>query len=307
MIVKGAAFASGVRDGQIIIGSIEHPSIHAVCDWLSTQGFEITRVPVDGQGFVDPGDVRRALTARTILVSVMHANNEIGTLEPVEEIAAVCAQAGVPYHTDACQSFTRTAFDTRNVSAITLNAHKIHGPKGVGALILRRGMACVPLLHGGGQERGVRSGTYNTPAIVGFGAAVALANSLDCGCMAAQRDRFITDVFARIDGVRLNGPAGSRRLCTNVNFSFDGVRGKRIFQELNRRGVTISTGSACAAARPTPSRVLLALGQDAETAHGAIRISLSRRTTVAELETVAGYLEEIVAQERAHLGAGVRA
>ena len=284
------------RGGHLIISSIEHPSVSAAASWLAGRGVEVTRLRVDGEGFVDPDEVRRSLRPKTRLVSVVHASNEVGTLQPLAEIGAVCREAGVPFHTDACQSYTRVGIDVERdgIDLLTVNAHKIHGPTGVGALYVREGVAPEPLFHGGDQERGLRSGTLNTAGIAGLAAAVEVSDEGDAVRMADLRDRFVAAVTERLQGVRLNGPRGEGRLCNNVSVCFDGVRGKDLFLALVRRGIAISTGSACASTKPVPSAVLLAMGLSAKTADTAVRISLSKWTTWAELQEALAAITEVV-------------
>jgi len=300
LAIFGVAHANRDKGNHIITSEIEHPSIYEPVKYLVDQGFEASFLPVDSMGFVDPDDVQRAIRKNTILVSVMQANNEIGTIEPIEEIGRFCKESGILFHTDGCQSFTKTTLDValQHLDLVSLNGHKIHGPKGVGAMYIKKGCKLNPLWHGGGQEGDFRPGTYNTPGIVGFGRAVEVSGTINLVDMARQRDDFIDKVVANIDGAYLNGAQGSRRLVNNINLQFKGVGGKQIFTELNKKGVYISTGSACSSTKLTPSRALLAIGQDAQTADGAIRLSTSKFTTDEELDTVLGYLQEIVEDER---------
>ncbi len=302
--VLGVAFAAGKDKNHIITSQIEHPSVYETVKWLGTKGFETTCLPVDKNGFVSPTDLRRAIKKRTLLVSIMHANNEIGTLEPIAELGRLCRERKVYFHTDACQSFTKTELNVgqQYLDLVSLNAHKIHGPKGVGALYMRPGVHIHPLMHGGGQEADFRSGTYNTPGIAGFGKAVEISKKVDQTAIRRLRDDFISRLREHVEGFCLNGPEGDKRLANNVGLHFRNVNGKRLFTELNRRGIFISTGSACSSTKLTPSRVLLAIGQDHETAQGAIRISTSPFTTQAELDAVVNALIEIVGKERGQKG-----
>lgn len=297
--IKGIAFANNGKGNHIVTSKIEHPSVIEVTKWLEKRGFAITYLPVDREGFVDPNDVEKAIKKETILVSIMHANNIIGTIEPIEEIGAICRKKGVYFHTDACQSLTKTELDVKkqNLDLVTLNAHKIHGPKGVGILYIKEGVKIDSLLHGGGQENGFRSGTYNTEGIVGFGKAVEIADIADIKKMIELRDYFIQKIQSSIEDVTLNG-SGKRRLCNNINLSFKSVNCKLLFWKLNEKNIFISTGSACLSAELTPSHVLLAIGKEPEVAQRAVRISLSKWTTKEEMDFVAQNLIEIVQKER---------
>jgi len=299
LALKGVAFAAKGKGRHIIVSKIEHPSIIETARWLEKQAFEITYLGVDKEGFVNPDDVEKAIKKETILVSVMHANNEIGTVEPIGEIGAICRKRGVYFHADACQSFTKLKLDVKkqNLDLVTLNAHKIHGPRGIGALYVKKGIKIEPILHGGNQESGFRSGTYNTEAIAGFGKAVEIANTSDIKRMTELRDYFIRKIKNSIEDVFLNGPQ-ERRLCNNINLGFKSVSGKKLLSELNKRDIFISTGSACSSNKLTPSHVLLAMGIEPEAAKEAIRISLSKWTRQEELDFVIRNLTGIVQRQR---------
>ncbi|MCK5581342.1 MAG: cysteine desulfurase [Candidatus Omnitrophica bacterium] len=298
--IIGIAFANKKKGNHIITSAIEHPSIHEVTKWIETQGFEVTYLPVDREGFINPHDVEKAIEKKTVLVSIMQANNEIGTIEPIFEIGKICKEKEVYFHSDACQSLTKTELDVRKqyLDIVTLNAHKIHGPKGVGAIFIKKGTNINPLLHGGGQENNFRSGTYNTPGIVGFGKAVEISNQTDVKEMIYLRDCFIQRIRDNIEDVLVNGPEGEKRLSNNINLIFKNVNGKSLFLELNKRDIFISTGSACSSAELMPSRVLIAIGHNPETANGAIRISTSKFTTKEELDFVVENIIDIVKKER---------
>ena len=299
LAVFGVALASRGRGAHVIISEAEHPSVREPALRLRGLGFEVTSLSLDREGRVDPAELKSALRRDTVLVSVIHASNEIGTIEPVAELGAVCEARGVPFHTDACQSFTRTELDVRSQSLglVSMNAHKIHGPAGVGALYVRKGLELEALTHGGGQERGLRPGTLNTAGIAGFGRAVEIARREDAVAMARLRDNLIRRLEETIDGVSLNGPRGDR-LCNNVNVAFSGAGGKAIFNRLNAAGVHVSTGSACDSNSSAPSRVLLACGRSPEAAHGSVRLSLSKWTTGEELDRAAEALAQAVREER---------
>lgn len=300
LALKGAAAASGKKGGHIVTSRIEHPSILETTAWLEKSGFRITRLPVDPEGFVDPEELERTIGEETILVSIMHANNEIGTIQPIEALGAICRKREVLFHTDACQSFTKAELDVekQHLAMASLSAHKAHGPKGVGALYLREGVTIEPLLHGGGHEDDTRSGTYNTAGIVGFGKAVAISEKKDAIKMADLRDHLIRELQGRLAEFKLNGPT-ERRLCNNIHLTIRGVDAKGLLSELDKRGVAVSTGSACASAKLTPSHVLTAIGLSPEETFESIRIGLSKWTTKEEIDFSIGSLIDLVQKERA--------
>ena len=299
LALKGIAFANKGRGNHIIVSQIEHMSVMATAQWLETQGFQVTYLPVDREGFVSPKDVERAIKRETILVSITHANNEVGTIESIDGIGAICRSKNVFFHSDACQSFTKTKINVKdqNLDLVSLNAHKIHGPKGVGALYVRNSVKLEPLLHGGGQEGGARSGTYNVEGIVGFGKAVEIAGEADIKKMTELRDHFIQKIQSDIEKSDLNGPR-VKRLCNNINLRFKSVNGQLLARELSEKNIYVSAGSACLSTKVTPSHVLLALGLEPERAQEAIRISLSRWTILEEMDLVAQSLSEIVRRIR---------
>lgn len=299
LAIKGIAFAAGLKGSHVITTQIEHPSIYQSATFLARQGCEVTFLPVDREGIVDPAQIAGAITDRTILVSVMHANNETGALQPVAEIGHLCRSRGVPFHVDACQSFTKELLDPdkQSLDLVSISAHKIHGPRGVGALYIRPDLKIEPLLHGGGQEHSLRSGTCFHEGIAAFGAAVEERASTDVGKMRALSHGFLDRLRNELTGVSLNGPSEGR-LANIVNVSFAGVDGKMLFNRLNQRGIVVSTGSACFSAKKTASRVLLAMGLSETQAHEAIRVSLSRATTQEEMDKAAENLVEIVKEIR---------
>ena len=300
LVFWGVFHKSRKINKHIIISSIEHPSVYEMARHLESKNCRVTFVPVDKEGLVDPEDIRKSITKDTILVSVMLVNNEIGSVQPIAEIGKICRINKIYFHTDAGQGFTKVEIDVvkQNLDFVTLSGHKIYGPKGVGALYIRKGIEICPLLIGGSQENGLRPGTYNTPGIVGFGKAVEIAKEADNRKMAKLRDFFIKQLMAKVDGVILNGPSGKNRVCNNINVSFINVSGKKVFLELNKHNIMVSTGSACAAKVLTPSRVIKALGYDDQTANGALRIGLSKWTTKNEVHTVLRRLVLIVKNER---------
>jgi len=299
--LKGVAFANKDRGKHIITTKIEHDCVLNSCKWLETQGFEVTYLNVDREGFVRPEDLEKAIRKDTIIVSIIHGNNEIGTIQDLKRLGEICRKHNVYFHTDACQSYTKTEFDVKkqNLDLVTLNAHKIHGPKGIGALYIRHGVKITPLLHGGGHEFRMRSGTENVPGIVGFAKSVKLAmHDKHVKHMARLRDILIKDITENISDVLLNGAKGEKRLCNNVNVSFRYVEGESIGALLDAKGISSSTGSACSSHSLEPSHVLMALGMKAEEAHGSLRLTLSRFTTEEEIKKVSSELPKIIEKLR---------
>ena len=305
--IKGAALAC--RSGHIITTAIEHHAVLHTCQWLEKQGFRVTYLPVDGEGRVHPLDVERAFREDTILVSVMAANNEVGTLQPIREIGEICRARGVLFHTDAVQAVGAVPVDVQalQVDLLSLSAHKIPGPKGVGALYVRKGTKLDSLLHGGAQERGFRAGTENLPGIVGLGKAIELATAQladNAARMTALRERLIAGVMERVSGTRLNGHP-TQRLPGNVNLSFEGVEGEALLLRLDLAGVAASSGSACTSGALDPSHVLMALGLTEAQAQGSLRLTLGTDTTAEEIDAVLDRLPPIVADLRS-MRAGFR-
>jgi len=301
--LKGIAYANEPKGNHIITTSIEHHAVLEVGKFLERRGFRITYLPVDKYGLVDPDDVKRAITAKTILISVMHANNEVGTIEPVEEIGEIAKEAGVYFHTDAVQTVGHIPVnvDKLKVDLLSISAHKLYGPKGVGALYVRTGTKLVSLMHGGEQEKRRRAGTENVPAIVGLGKAVELAGQeigREAERLAYLRDKLIKGLGEKIDHIRLNGHL-KRRLPNNVNLSVDFVEGESMLLNLDLEGICASTGSACSSASLEPSHVLLALGLPHEQAHGSLRFTLGQENTEADIERVLEVLPAIVTRLRA--------
>lgn len=298
--IKGIAFANSKKGKHIITTKIEHDCVLNACKWLETQGFRVTYLNVDKEGFVSPADLEKAITKDTILVSAIHGNNEIGTLQDIGALGNICRKKEVYFHTDACQSYTKTEINVRkqNLDLVTINSHKIHGPKGVGALYIRKGIKIIPLLHGGGHEQNMRSGTENVPGIVGFAKAVKIAGSNHAKNMAKLRDYLIENVLKTPD-TYLNGPAGDKRLCNNANFRFSYVEGEAIGGYLDAKGICSSTGSACSSRSLEPSHVLMAIGLKPEEAHGSLRLTISRFTTKEEIDYVLEILPGIIKKLRA--------
>lgn len=301
LLIKGIALANRDNGNHVVTTKVEHKCVLESCRWLERNGFEVTYLDVDEEGFVRMDELEKSITDKTILVSVIHGNNEVGTINDLAKIGMLCGQKGVLFHTDACQSYTKTKIDVEemNVDAMTLNAHKIHGPKGVGAVYLRDGVLIEPLQHGGAHEKGIRAGTENIPAIVGFAEAVKLAlPSKNILHMAGLRDKLIEGVLARIPHARLNGPMGEKRLCNNVHFSFRFIEGEAINGLLDDYGICGSTGSACSEKDLEPSYVLKAIGLNHENMNGSLRLTLSRLTTNEEIDYVLEVLPQVVKRLR---------
>ncbi|MDF1556939.1 MAG: cysteine desulfurase NifS [ANME-2 cluster archaeon] len=303
LALKGIAYLKKNSGKHIITSVIEHPAILNTCKYLQDNGFKITYVPVDDQGLVNPADVEDAITDDTILISIMHANNEIGTILPVEEIGTLAHERGVLVHTDAVQSVGKIPVnvDDLGVDMLSISAHKIHGPKGVGALYVRKGTRLESLVQGGGHEMGKRAGTENIPGIVGLAKAAELAAQRlddDASNMCRLRDLAIKKVLDSISESYLNGHP-TRRLPNNVHLRFSYVEGESLLMMLDMKGVAVSTGSACSSKSLEPSHVLAALGIPPEQIHGSLRITLGRENTMDEVDYVVESLVEIVEKLRA--------
>jgi cysteine desulfurase len=306
LAIKGVAFANKEKGRHIIVSSIEHDCILNSCKWLETQGFDVTYLQVDNTGLVNVADFESTIRKDTILASVMHANNEIGTIEPIEEIGKICREHDIYFHTDACQSFGKVPIDARkhSIDLMTINAHKIYGPKGIGALFVREGTKILPWQHGGGHEYGMRSSTENIPGIVGFAKAVELCHTeLDAEAkrQACLRDKIIDNITEEINTTYLNGHR-TKRLPNNVNFGFHGFEGEaiKIMLQLDESGIAVSTGSACSSNQPdsTPSHVLVAIGLNPVEARGALRITLGRYNTEEEVDYFIETLPNVVGSLR---------
>ncbi|MFT4125238.1 MAG: cysteine desulfurase family protein [Gordonia sp. (in: high G+C Gram-positive bacteria)] len=308
LAVKGMYWARQAADGRrrrVIISAIEHHAILDAAQWLAGRGAELVVLPVDAQGFISPADLAAELEAHaeeTALISLMWANNEVGTIEPVAELAATAARFGVPMHSDAIQAVGHIPVDfgASGLSALSLAAHKFGGPQGVGALLLGRDVACEPLLHGGGHERDVRSGTPDVAGAVGMAAALRAATAAlpeSTATVAVLRDRLFS-VLLDVPGTHANGPRDARRLPGNVHVSFEGCEGDSLLMLLDAHGVECSTGSACTAGVAQASHVLRAMGMDVAGARGSLRFSLAPTTTPADIETVADVIGEVVERAR---------
>jgi cysteine desulfurase len=301
--LQGVAYKLRSKGNHIITTEIEHPAVLETCEYLAQQGFEITYLPVNNQGLVSPDDLAAAMTEKTILVSVMHANNEIGTIQPIRELANIAHERNALFHTDAVQSAGKVPLDVEysSVDLLSLSSHKLHGPKGVGALYVRDGTPIQPIIYGGGHERGLRSSTENIPGIVGFGAACELAQTyidIDIALMTQMRDALIDGIMESVPKVTLNGHP-TKRLCNNVNVSFEAVEGEALILSLNRAGIAASTGSACSSKKFRASHVLMAIGLEQTLALGSLRLSLSRMNTMEEIYYTVEKLPPMVARLRA--------
>ncbi len=285
----------GVRKGHIIISEIEHPCIMETAEWLESQGIEITRIKVDKEGLIDPLDVKKAIKKETVLVSIIHASNEIGTIQDIQKISQICQDAGVLFHTDASQSFGKIPIDIKNIDLLTASSHKMYGPKGVALLYKKEGVNLSPLLHGGGQENGLRSSTVNIPAIVGFAKACEIAKKEmkeESQRLTKLRNKLIKNVL-KIKNSYLTGHP-TKRLPNSASFRFDFVEGESVAIMLDLKGIAISTGSACSSMKLEPSYVLMALGLKHEQAHGSIRISLGKETTEKEIDYLIKVLPDVI-------------
>jgi len=302
LAIQGIAFANKSKGKHLITSSIEHPAVLNAFKFLEKNGFEVTILPVDSHAVISPDAVAQAIRKDTILVSVMHANNEVGTIQNIQEISEICKERGVLFHTDAVQSFTKTPIDLKKTPAdlVSISAHKIHGPKGVAALYAREGTRLQPLVYGGGQEHGLRAGTENVPGAVGFAKAVELAFA-EAGEAAPRmtrlRDELISRVLESVPDSFLNGHP-QRRLCNNAHFRFDFIEGESLLMRLDALGIAGSTGSACSSKSLAPSHVLLAMGLTHIQAHGSLRLTLSRFTTREEIDYVVEKLPGVVEELR---------
>ncbi|HJQ70156.1 MAG TPA: cysteine desulfurase NifS [Blastocatellia bacterium] len=306
--IRGIAAAHAQKGRHIITTRIEHPAVLATCEALERDGFRVTYLPVSAQGRVSAGDVRDAVTEETILISIMHANNETGVIQPIGEIAAAVSEARASgqthlyFHTDAVQSAGKVPIDVKRTSVdlLSLSAHKIHGPKGVGALYVRKGTRLAKLLYGGHHERDRRGGTENVPAIVGFGRAAELVRAEfeeRTSRMRELRDYLERQIATRVEDVRVNGDV-ERRVPNISNLSFQGLDGESLLIALDLKGVAVSTGSACASGSLEPSHVLTAMGLAREEVRASLRLSLSAYTTREEIDYTVRALEEIVSRLR---------
>ena len=298
-VLKGIAFANREKGRHIITSKIEHHCVLESAHWLEKNGFEVTFLSVDKYGLVDPKKLEDTIRKDTILVSIMHANNEIGTIEPIEEIGKICRDHGIYFHTDAAQSFGKIPIDTKNIDLMTVSSHKMYGPKGVAALYIKKNLKIEPLIHGGGHEFGLRSSTVNVPAIVGFAEAVRIAKkemNKESERLTKLRNTLIKGVL-KIENSHLNGHP-TKRLPNNANFWFAFIEGESLIMQLDMNGIAASTGSACSSESLEPSHVLLAIGLKHHEAHGSLRLSLGRWTTKEDVKYVLEILPKVVERLR---------
>lgn len=288
--IKGTVFKLKKKGNHIITSAIEHPAVDETCKYLEKNGFQVTYLPVGKDGIVSVADLEDAITDKTILITIMHANNEIGTIQPIAQIGEVAAAKNIYFHTDAVQSVGKIPVDIEElkVDLLSISAHKLYGPKGVGALYIRKGIRLEPIIHGGGHERGIRPGTENVAGVVGLGKACEIAGrDLDENSknLTSIRDKLINGVLSEIEESHLNGHP-TQRLPNNAHFRFTGIEGESLILHLDFKGIAASTGSACSSKKLEPSHVLMALGMDEVQAHGSLRLTLGKENTAEEVDYV---------------------
>jgi len=302
LAIKGVAYKNRDKGNHIITSSIEHPAVLETCRHMESEGFKVTCLPVDRLGMINLADLEKAITEKTILITIMHGNNEIGTIEPVEEIGKIARERKVYFHTDAVQTVGKIPIDVKSMNAdlLSMSAHKIYGPKGVGALYVAKGVRCEPIIHGGGHERGMRSSTENVAGIVGLGESAELAKqrmATDMPYLTDLRDKLTKGVLESIQESYLNGHP-SKRLPNNADFRFTAIEGESLIMGLDAKGIAGSTGSACSSKKLEASHVLLAIGLNAVEAHGSLRLTLGRENTDEDVEYVLNALQEVVGDLR---------
>ena len=288
--IKGTAYRFKRRGNHIITSNIEHPAVDETCKYLEKNGFEVTYLPVEKDGIVNSSDLEDAITDKTILITVMHANNEIGTIQPISEIGEIARENKIYFHTDAVQSVGKIPVNVEelNVDMLSLSAHKLYGPKGVGALYIKKGVRVEPIIHGGGHEKGIRPGTENVAGIVGLGKACEISeNNLEeeAQYLTSMRDELIKRVLSEIDESYLNGHP-TKRLPNNINFRFTGIEGESLVLHLDSKNIASSTGSACSSKKLEASHVLMALGLKEVQAHGSLRLTLGKENKVEDIDYV---------------------
>ncbi len=304
MAIFGVVESKKNKGKHIITSSVEHHAVLETCEHLEKNGYDVTYLPVDEEGLVSVADVEKAIRPDTILITVMHANNEVGAIQPIAKIGEIAKAHEILFHVDAVQSLGKIPVNVQdlNVDLLTISGHKIYGPKGIGALYVRKGVRINPRTFGGGQEKKRRSGTENTPGAIGFGKACELAEARmeeEEGRLANLRDKLMNGLVERIDHVKVNGPVDENRLPNNVNISILYVEGESLLLSLDMVGIAASSGSACTSGSLDPSHVLLAMGLTHEVAHGSLRFSLGRQNTEAEIDYVLEQLPKIVERLRA--------
>ncbi|KPL00430.1 MAG: cysteine desulfurase [candidate division Zixibacteria bacterium SM23_73_3] len=302
LAIKGTALANRKKGKHVITSKIEHHAILESCKFLEKEGLEVSYLPVDSKGLVDPEDLKKAIRGDTILVSIMYVNNEVGIIQPIEELCKIAKDRGIYFHTDAVQAMGKIAVDVQklNVDMLAMSGHKIYGPKGVGAIYIRKGVRIIPLSHGGQHERSRRAGTENVPAIIGFAKALELVNKELESQNKHQKNltkAFYKRLIESIPHMILHGDL-NRRIPNTLNLSFKGVEGESVILSLDTKGVAVASGSACTSGTLEPSHVLSAMGIDPAIAQGAIRFSFGRDNTMQDVEYVAGILPEIVQRLR---------
>jgi cysteine desulfurase len=302
LAIKGIAHKLKEKGKHIITSNIEHPAVIEACQALASQGFEITYLPVDPYGIINIDTLRKNIKKETILISIMHGNNEIGSIEPIQEIGEIAHEKEIIFHTDAVQTVGKIPLDMKklNIDLLSVSAHKIYGPKGVGALFKKEGVILEPLIHGGGHEQGFRSGTENVVGTVGLGKAAELSRSRmfeDSKKMSIMRDNLIEKVTTEIEESYLNGHP-KLRLPNNAHFRFSGIEGESLLLSLDERGIAASTGSACSSKKLLSSHVLMALGLNEVQAHGSLRISLGRNNEEKDIEHIHNSIKEIIVRLR---------
>ncbi|MDQ7095530.1 cysteine desulfurase NifS [Desulfosporosinus sp. PR] len=303
LAILGTAEALRQKGKHIITSAVEHHAVLETCEYLEKNGFALTIIPVDDEGIISVEAIKEAIRPDTILITIMHANNEVGSIQPIAEIGKLAKEHGITFHVDAVQSCGKIPINVQkmNVDLLTVSSHKIYGPKGVGALYIRKGVRVVPLVHGGGQEKKRRSGTENTPGIIGFGKACELASqrmAQDAQQQIKLRDKLMNGILQKIDFVKINGPRGEKRLPNNVNVSIQFVEGESLLLSLDMLGIAASSGSACTSGSLDPSHVLLAMGLVHEIAHGSLRFTLGRQNTEDDIDYVLEQLPRIVERLR---------
>ena len=305
LAIKGVAYLNKdkrtTKGPHIITSTIEHPGVLETCRHLETQGFQVKYLPVDKDGIVNPNELRKSISKNTFLITIMFANNEIGTIQPIEEIGKISHEHDIIFHTDAVQAVAKLPIDVKkqHIDLLALSSHKIYGPKGIGALYIRNGVKVQPIIHGGGHEKGVRSSTLNVPGIVGLGKACELAEkrmTKDIPYMKTLRDLLIKNTL-QIEESYLNGHP-EKRLVNNAHFRFTGIEGESLLLGLDEQGIATSTGSACSSQKLQASHVLLAIGLDPVQAHGSLRLSLGRENTKEEVNYVSKVIPQIVEKLR---------
>jgi len=292
LAIKGVAYSYKEKGKHIITTKIEHDCVLKTVKFLEKEGYQIDYVKIDSQGFVDLKDLEKKIRKDTILVSIIHGNNEIGTIQDIRNISKICKEKGTLLHTDACQSFTKTEIDLEKdlIDLITINAHKIYGPKGVGGLVIKNEVKLTPLFHGGGHEYNLRSGTLNVPGIIGFAESIEVIKRKDIEKMTKVRDFIIKEVLKKIKTAKLLGPL-KERLCNNVSFLFDYIEGESVLLHLDLKGVEVSTGSACSSNTLETNHVVKAIGVPPKNANGMIRITIGKETEIKDAQKL---IKEIV-------------